>query len=125
MKKVTIVLNNDGSESFEDFYANIIENLDSDDLTTLASNIKGLQDNGDLWFKHYYQEGGKNHLTYIFDSADSVTTFGPGKTIIENMPLFESYNVEEMTFEQFANYASGSVETLIDNPRVNSTLGLE
>lgn len=125
MKKVTISLNNNGSESFEEFYTSIIENLDADDLTILATNIKQLQDNGDLWFKHYYQEDGKNYLVYIFDSADAVTSFGDAKSVIENMPLFESYNDEEITFEQFASYASGSVETLIDNPRVNSTLGLE
>lgn len=124
MKKVTIILNNNGSESFEDFYTSIINELDSAELTTLATNIKQLQDNGDLWFKHYYQEDGKNYLVYIFDSADAVTSFGDAKTVIENMPLFESYQDEEITFEQFAAYASGSVETLIDNPRVNTTLGL-
>lgn len=125
MIKATITLNNNGSESFEDFYTSIINELDSTELTTLATNIKQLQDNGDLWFKHYYQEDGKNYLVYIFDSADAVTSFGDAKTVLEDMPLFESYQDEEITFEQFATYASGSVETLIDNERVNTTLGLE
>lgn len=125
MIKATITLNNNESESFEDFYTSIINELDSTELTTLATNIKQLQDNGDLWFKHYYQEDGKNYLVYIFDSADAVTSFGDAKTVLEDMPLFESYQDEEITFEQFATYASGSVETLIDNERVNTTLGLE
>lgn len=125
MKKVTITLNNDGSESFEEFYAGIIDNLDTDHLAVLAGNVKELQDNGDLWFKHYYQENEKNYLVYIFDSADAVTNFGPGKSVIENMALFDSYADEDITFEQFAAYASASTETLINNTRVNTTLGLE
>ena len=39
-------------------------------------------------------------------------------SVIENLPLFVSYTDEEITFEQFASYASGSTETLIDNTRV-------
>lgn len=125
MKKVTIILNNDGSETFEEFYTNMIESLDSDHLSVLAGNVKELQDNGDLWFKHYYQENDNNYLVFIFDSNEAVTNFGSGKSVIENMPLFDSYQEEEITFEQFATYASGSTETLINNTRVNTTLGLD
>lgn len=125
MKKVTIILGNDGAQNFEEFYAAMIESFAEEDLLILANTVRGLQDSGDMWFRHYYQEGNQNHLVYIFDSASAVTSFEPAKSVIENMPLFESYNVEDITFEQFANYASSANETSIENARVNTILDSE
>lgn len=119
MKKLVVQYTNDGGfDTFEEFYANKIENLTDDDLATLVSTIETSTSNGDIWYKCHFQEDSFNYFTYIFDSQDAVDNFAAVLSIFEAVEEHVSTNITEITFEEFATYASTQPETDISHERI-------
>jgi hypothetical protein len=117
MKKVTIKLNHNGADTFEEYYKAKLDAYSDEDLTTLTTKIKTMVDGGDIWFRHFDTDGSVNSLVYILDSADAVTTFQTARDVLESDVDFIETIVEEISFEDFAAYASEHNETDIAHER--------
>jgi len=112
MKKLVVqYINDNGFNTFDEFYANKIESLNEEDLATLISVVQSATSNGDIWYKCHYQEDNANYFTYIFDSQDAVDNFAPVLSIFETSEGYVSTNITEMSFEEFATYAATRQES--------------
>lgn len=122
MKKVIISLDSGSTTDVNEFYTSTVSNLSDEDLTTIGLTVRELTENGDIWFKHYYIENNECKLVYVMDSESAVTNFAPALAIFESLSLYNSTNVQDLTFENFADYASEFEETSIINERVETLL---
>ena len=116
MKKVTLTFLNVHSSPVEDTNETFKAILESLDVPTMLGHIGKtfrLIQNGDIWFIHDSATDDNLGLTIVFilDSEDALTTFNneslPGWTAAGT----EEPIVEEMTFEEFATFASENEET--------------
>lgn len=124
MKKVTIKLTHNGADTFEEYYKAKLDAFSDEDLSTIVTEVKGMVDGGDIWFRHFHTDGSVNHLVYILDSEDAVTTFQTARSIIESDADFIETVVEDITFDDFAAYASEHNETDIAHERKDALAGL-
>lgn len=117
MKKVTIKLTHNGADTFEEFYRAKLDTMTDDNLTTLVTEIKGMIDGGDIWFRHFDTDGEVNNLVYILDSNNALTAFQTAKNLIEADDDHIETIIEDITFDDFASYAADNDETEIAHER--------
>lgn len=116
MKKVTITFPSVNSEALEnnnDTIRAAFESLSVPDMLGHIGKTFRLIQNGDIWFMHDYATEDKLgfNMIFILDSEDALAEFNenslPGWTAMGgNDPV-----VEDMTFEEFATFASENEET--------------
>lgn len=122
MKKVTMKFNHNGADTFEEFYKAKLDSFAEDEFRTLFTEIKGMVDGGDIWFRHFENVGDVNNITYIVDSDAAMENFKSARDILEAQPEFIETVVEDITFEEFAAYATEHDETFIQHDRKDALL---
>lgn len=118
MKKVTIRYPHNGRRITE-FVTQVIDELDND-KTAYANMFNGLKtmvENGDIWFRNYEHSGDYINCVFILDSDTALTAFEPHKTFLESATGYVDTVVEDMTFDEFAEFAAEREETWVEHPR--------
>ena len=123
MKKIILKFTHDGSPTFEDFYKNKLDEYSDAELETMVKCLSAMVDSGDIWFRHMEKIDNVNHITYILDSDAALTTFQTARDILEADDDHIESIVEEITFEDFANFATNNEEPIIAHERKDAILG--
>ena len=118
MKKVTLKFPHNGRRLTE-FVHNVIDELDNDKakFETMFNGLKTMTDEGDIWFRNYEHNGDNIHCVFILDSDEAVTKMAPHRAYLESATGFIETTVEDMSFDEFAEFAAERQETRIQHPR--------
>ena len=120
MKKVTIKFPHNGRRITE-FVTNIIDELDNDQakFATMYNCLKGMTDEGDIWFRNYEHNGDNIDVVFILDSDTAVSKFATHRAYMETATGFIETTVEDMSFDEFAAFAADRDETHVEHARKN------
>lgn len=122
MKKMTFNLPSvDGEvrEHQNDHIIALLRAAPAEVKTNILGTLRGMLQEGDIWFMHdaLINDNQGFEIVIIFDSQAAIDTFD--STVKSD---FEGFGgnivVEDMTFEQFATYASENEESTFDGQMV-------
>ena len=118
MKKVTLKFPHNG-RLITQFVTEMIDELDNDKdkFETMFNGLKTLTDEGDIWFRNYEHDGANINCVFILDSDEAVTKMAPHRAYLESATGFIETTVEDISFDDFAEFAAERDETRVQHAR--------
>ena len=118
MKKVTLKFPHNGRRITQ-FVTEMIDELynDKDKLETMFNGLKTMTDEGDIWFRNYEHDGANINCVFILDSDEAVTKMAPHRAYLESATGFIETTVEDISFDDFAEFAAERDETRVQHAR--------
>ena len=118
MKKVTIKYPHNGRRITQ-FVTEVIDELDNDKTAyaNMWNGLKTMTDEGDIWFRNYEHDGANINCVFILDSDEAVTKMAPHRAYLESATGFIETTVEDISFDDFAEFAAERDETRVQHAR--------